>query len=327
MDSARLKQLLTKYKAGEYTEAEAAELLRYLHDADNRITLAQLAAEGLFDESHHAIIEDSAVQERLNMLFDKLSSTTNPQPRKLTPWKYLPIAVALLAALVVGFYFWRNSQIEHVMMVKAENGEVKEVVLPDSSHAWLNAGATLSYPKRFRRSDRTVTLTDGQAFFEVKRNEDKPFIVQAGALNVQVLGTAFEVTAYDNKEQASVAVQSGKVNVSTHQAAISATTVTANQKATVNTTSGMVETSEIDGDDIAGWKDNRLVFFEEPFANVVEALQRRYGTRITVNKASLLKDKVILKLDDQPLDQVLKVLSISNDFNYEFANDNTIIIH
>lgn len=331
MDSVRLKHLLAKYKEGNYTKADAEELLHYLHDADNRTHVAQLAAEGLFEGSEQDILSELE-HERLDLLFSKISEKTDPNSFGASRLRWRArvaralIAAVFLSLLSIGYYFWRNNQVKQII-VTAGSGKVYDVKLPDGSRVWLNSGASLSYPELFNGDKRSVILTDGQAFFEVSENPNKPFTIKAGTLNVQVLGTSFEVSTFKDWERATVAVKTGSVKVvSEATPSENETKLTANQKATVNTNTGHVEVAEIDGDDIAGWKENRLIFTNEEFSTVLKALERKYDVNFEVSTPGLNNRKITLRLEEQPLEVVLRALSIANQFTYEVANDSTIII-
>lgn len=98
------------------------------------------------------------------------------------------------------------------MEVYAGMGERREIVLPDSTHVWLNAGTKLIYPKEFNRAIRQVYLS-GEMFADVKHDEDRPFIVSADRLEVKVLGTQFNLKSYQEDVKSEVSLVRGKVSV------------------------------------------------------------------------------------------------------------------
>lgn len=319
----RITELFRKYLAKAHSDAELDELLAYFqlseHDGQlERLIIERLDAE---PETDQRLIDAMAmdVKTRLNRAIRKQSSPIRRQ---------LGIAAAILAVLGLGVYFWKLQQVQTITITAATN-QVTEVQLPDGSRVWLNGGASLSYPEIFKGPAREVSLRDGQAFFDVAADAGHPFTVQAGALAVEVLGTSFEITAFADAPEASVAVHSGRVNV--HAAAdtkkANATLLSANQKVLVDTRGGTVSTTAIDPDDIAGWRARRIVFAAEDFANVIEALERRYGVRFDVRNEQLYQEKITLRLDDVPLETVLDVLSLNDLLRYEIADDSTIVIN
>lgn len=323
----RMGRLVIKKLNGELTEMEAIELEQWLSSSEE---YQQVHDEMMDGQTRERALGDGSPRDTLAVQEDVWSRYQTTQPRSFNRWRTgfvrTLIAAVILSTLSIGYYFWRSNQAQQII-VTAGKGKVYDVKLPDGSRVWLNSGASLSYPELFEGDKRSVILTDGQAFFEVSENPNKPFNIKAGTLNVQVLGTSFEVSAFKDVAQATVAVKTGSVKVGSESYPTdNGTTLTANQKATVNTTSGNIEVAQIDGDDIAGWKENRLVFTEESFATVIEALQRKYKVKIEVHQPNLYNEKITLRLEDEPLETILKVLSFSNQFTYQIANDSTVII-
>ncbi|MBL1410815.1 FecR family protein [Sphingobacterium faecale] len=334
IDNPYIRQLLQKYIDGSYSPEELDELLRYSTQLEGEQTIGALVEAYLAETPTIEAAQEERLQRILNLTDIHISEAVplpdmDEQPTRSLFRRMLPYAAAVLLFLSVGIYVWKVgiNQEPNTISITATEAKAQQVELPDGSHVWLNAGATLTYPEKFSKDKRTITLSDGQAYFDIAKDENKPFTVHAGTLKVEVLGTSFEVTAYNNKEQASVAVKSGTVNVSAeHTPSTTGTTLTANQKATLHTTTGTIETTDIDGDDIAGWKENRLVFSDDDFAIVLEAIQRRYKVTIDLQKPELLSKKITLRLDDQLVQTAIEILSLSTNFKYEFANDSTIII-
>lgn len=327
MDSVRLKHLLAKYKEGNYTKADAEELLHYLHDADNRTHVAQLAAEGLFEGSEQDILSELE-HERLDLLFSKISEKTDPNSFGASRLRWRArvaralIAAVFLSLLSIGYYFWRSNQVQQII-VTAGKGKVYDVKLPDGSRVWLNSGASLSYPELFKGDKRSVILTDGQAFFEVTENKDKPFLIKAGTLNVQVLGTSFEI---ENSPagQTTVVLATGKVSVANESEAVTLTQ--AGETAFVEHESATLQKRQGNATGIAPWRHPRLDFDGQTLAEVFEILEQRYNTVFTINRTNLLDRKVTITVGGESLEQVLKPLSFTYNFNYEMPNDSTVII-
>ncbi|OJX36592.1 MAG: hypothetical protein BGO87_12380 [Flavobacteriia bacterium 40-80] len=335
-DKQHIRQLLDNYIRGQYTRQQLDELLRHSTQTEDEHTVGELIEQYLAELDTEDLSQTDRLSKLLNRTDRKIREAI-PLPDPVTdipsgkrrgfPGRWMAVAALLITALSFSLYMLLYNAPVQTIRITADGTVAQQVDLPDGSQVWLNAGATLTYPEKFDTDTRAITLSDGQAYFDIARDEKRPFTVDAGALSVQVLGTAFEITSYNNMEHASVAVQRGKVNVSPgHMVSTPGTILTANQKATVNTRTGTVETTDINTDDIAGWKDNRLVFSSDDFATVIEAIQRKYNVTIDLKKSALLQEKITLRLDDQPVRTALEILSISSNFKYELANDSTIII-
>ncbi|MBO9616979.1 MAG: FecR domain-containing protein [Dyadobacter sp.] len=245
--------------------------------------------------------------------------------QRLTAWSSAAAAIVL-----VGFLLWTNERkpaASDLRLVAAPLGKTIRVNLPDGSHIWLNAGSTLSYPVAFKGKTREVVLREGQAFFDIAHDKTKPFIVHAKTLDITVLGTSFDVKAYKNDPDIKVTVKTGKVGVQVRDKPEQpALMLLPAEQAVVPEKTQKIHVSEISKPAIAPWKDNRMVFEDELLVEVLHALERKYNQHILIEKPGLSTEKISLTLDDQPMNDVLKVLGFSKNFNYSQLNDSTIVI-
>ena len=245
--------------------------------------------------------------------------------RRLTTW-----SSAAAAVVVIGFLLWTNERKPapaDSRLVQAPLGKTLKVNLPDGSHIWLNAGSALSYPIAFKGKTREVVLREGQAFFDISRDTTRPFIVHAKTLDITVLGTSFDVKAYQNDPDIKVTVKTGKVGVKVRdKPGQPALMLLPAEQAVVAEKAQKIQVNEISKPAIAPWKDNRMVFEDELLVEVLHALERKYNQHIVIENATLSSEKISLTLDDQPMADVLKVLGFSKNFNYSQLNDSTIVI-
>ena len=245
--------------------------------------------------------------------------------RRLTAW-----SSAAAAVVIVGFLLWANERKPAPALsrlVQAPFGKTLKVSLPDGSHIWLNAGSSLSYPVAFKGKTREVVLREGQAFFDISRDTTKPFIVHAKTLDITVLGTSFDVKAYQNDPDIKVTVKTGKVGVKVRdKPGQPALMLLPAEQAVVAEKAQNIQVNEISKPAIAPWKDNRMVFEDELLVEVLHALERKYDQHIIIEKPELSTEKISLTLNDQPMNDVLKVLGFSKNFNYSQLNDSTIVI-
>ncbi|MEE1946431.1 FecR domain-containing protein [Pedobacter sp. KR3-3] len=321
-DRELISQQFKSYLEGTAAKEEAEQLLWFLYTTGDEAFVEQLIADNWETERIESIAEDILIRRRLEQsrlyLRDRIAV---PQRRtKIPVFKLLlystAIAAACLAIIFGNFWLLRQDGIR-IIAVSASAGQIKKVLLPDSSVVTLNAGTTLEYPSSFSSDSRSVALKNGQAFFEVKHHQNLPFIVQTAEAKVTVLGTSFDIKSYSNDEQTRVAVATGMVGVQTNGRNRPSTPLKAGELATINNqNNGLLRTS-LPAGDIAGWRSNRLSFREEPFLDVIHALERRYQVKIKIEKQTLLKEKITLSLDNESLETALKALSLSNHFNYQ----------
>ena len=160
------------------------------------------------------------------------------------------------------------------MEVYAGMGERREIVLPDSTHVWLNAGTKLIYPKQFNRSMRQVYLS-GEMFADVRRDEDRPFIVSADRLEVKVLGTQFNLKSYQEDAKSEVSLVRGKVSVGIKASKMNGKlTLAPGDILRFNKTNNHIDFLNFDPDSYANWIDNNNFFFVEQTLGDIVARSR-----------------------------------------------------
>ncbi len=230
------------------------------------------------------------------------------------PFK-IAAAIALMAITGLGLYLFSLSRTPEWVTISVPLGETVEILLPDSSKVWINAGSIFRYPKKFGAQGRRVELINGQAFFEVRKNSDNPFSVHSATFDVTVLGTSFDIKSYDDEGSASIEVRSGQVKVMVPGLAESEI-LTQGKMALISKEAGTVEVREKEADYIGAWKEGRVVFYNEPMTMVINALERNYNVRILADNPEMLQAPLTIKLDRQPLRDILEALKYIFDFQY-----------
>ena len=164
-------------------------------------------------------------------------------------------------------------------------GRQYQVILPDSSRMWLNAASSVTYPVRFAREKREVELT-GEAYFEVRKAKDWPFIVVTPKQEIVVLGTNFNVSAYDDEDQRTSLVK-GSVQVflvdpahpSDHDGS-KGTILRPGQQAVTAKGRSTIRVQAVDAESVAAWKDNLFVFNDEEVSDAMRKISRWYDVEV-----------------------------------------------
>ena len=167
------------------------------------------------------------------------------------------------------------SRIEHLTM-KIPKGGTYQVTLPDGTKVWLNSESTLQYPSRFKDTQRVVQL-NGEAYFEVAKDKKRPFRVATAGQNLEVLGTQFNITAYDNEPAIKTTLVEGSVKISNLRAGID-NTLKPGQQSVI--TDGNTAINEVSIEQFTAWKEGFFSFEETPFDEVLEQLARWYDVDI-----------------------------------------------
>lgn len=203
--------------------------------------------------------------------------------------------------------------------------ETRTVMLPDQTKVTLNRYSTLSYPERFKGNRREVNL-QGEAYFEVAKDAKHPFIVEAEALNVQVLGTHFNVEAYSGDAEVRTTLLEGSVAVSI-RGEEQRLVLAPNESAVYNKEKGtLLQESAPGAKDEVLWKEGIILFHQLPLQEIARQLSNAFHTDIRIADPHLQNYCMTAKFDaDEDLTQILDLLKNAGNFTYKKEN-NTITL-
>ncbi len=236
----------------------------------------------------------------------------------------LAAAVVIGAMLLVSGYevIYNQSATRELLEVTAANQQVNTVTLPDGSRVSLNSNTRLKYPKKFGRKIREVSI-EGEAFFEVKPNKNKPFVIHAGSAQIKVLGTSFNVNAYPATKKVEVIVETGRVQVvnkTTETIKTDELILSPGDKGTLDCSSNaLLKTINLDPNFLA-WKTHNLYFKATSLNEVIGTLANVYKVNIRLADPKLNGLLLTAQFNNYTLDFILKV--IESTFNVEVQNVN-----
>jgi ferric-dicitrate binding protein FerR (iron transport regulator) len=229
------------------------------------------------------------------------------------------IIIFVLSTSISTYYiyneFYNSSNTLMSYETIAPHGSQSKIVLPDGTIAWLNSGSILKYNTSYGRKNRTVYLS-GEGYFDVQKNTEKPFFVHAGDINVKVLGTVFNVRAYNDEATVEVNLIEGKVDVSlTDDIANVALSLVPNQKMVYIKQNKSLRSYNADAARSATWTTGKLCFVDASLEEISKDLERKYDVKINV-QAKNIKDELFSgSLDlNQPIDNVLKYLDVDKKY-------------
>lgn len=236
------------------------------------------------------------------------------------------VAAVLLIPLLIysGYLSFQNTSIkrqrdEQVMVqtITSRQGMVTQFALADGTKVWLNSGSSLQFPTSFAGELREVKLS-GEGFFEVTKNEKQPFRVKAKNLNIEVLGTSFNVVSYDDEQQSEVVLVEGKVKLSTERDKLIREVGTMNpgQRTVYNEENQKVEVDGVVVDKYIAWLDGNLLFQDDNMEDVVKRLSRWFNVEIIINDPEIKSYAYKAKFRNENLTQVLNLLQISAPIDY-----------
>lgn len=209
-------------------------------------------------------------------------------------------------------------------------GKRFDVTLSDGTHVHLNAGTTFKYPVKFIKGlNREVFLITGEAYFDVAKDAKHPFITNTDDLDIRVLGTKFNISAYKEESQINTVLVEGSVSVLNNGETFnesSSTILPVEHMASWNKNIDKLIISEAEVEDHTAWIDGRLVLNEVPFNKILKKLERQYDVIFDNNNTTLENRVFTARFDVEDIHEVMASLSEAANFIYRI-NNNLIIIN
>ena len=211
---------------------------------------------------------------------------------------------------------------EELHVLRVPRGGEYTLVLADGTTVYLNAESELRYPKQFKGENRKVILV-GEAYFDVYHNEQQPFLVEAGGMEVRVLGTSFGVRAYPEEENVLTTLVQGKVNVEADGRVVR---LQPGEQADYDKADKLLTTAKVDVNLFVGWKDGRLIFDNAPLEVILSELGRWYSFDVFYANENLKQIPYSLNVrKDEHISGVLKLIERTRKVKFEI-NNQTIIV-
>lgn len=347
--------MLGKKLSKEATEEELAELAGLLREQSVQPHILELLQEIWEKQPRRPELPLEAKWEKMAVRFDQ-AVPHQQTGKKRTLAFFLTAAASVLIILALGGWLgWfqlkeprgvsANSEtLSSGAIVMTANGERKKLTLPDGTRVHLNSGSRLTYNENFGNRDREVWLA-GEAFFEVEKNPARPFLVNTSRMVVKVLGTVFNVKAYDTQEDIETTVVEGKVEVSLKDGKekkvvllpsekislksnrlTSDSTVVYQSAPTVRYAVEAVKSvPSVQMPAETAWIDEKVVFDREPFEIVALKMERWYNVHIHFENEKLKKILMTGDFNNAEIEEALEVLQIMVRFKYTVRGNHIYI--
>ncbi len=292
---------------------------RYVANALSREELDvffRLLAEGKLDDA----------------LAGQLDAQTGLDTEKVKPLQTRPktivsrtfrIAASVLLVMGMAFFAWKQNAFRlfgNTISVATSKGERKEIKLPDGSMVWLNESSSMEYPAHFEANSRKVALLEGEAYFDIKRDESKPFFVEASGTTTRVLGTAFNIRSYHFLKSILVTVTRGKVEVAKAEGA-DKKILLPNEQVYYDVKTREIRKVNVNSANAVAWKEGRLLFDNESFANVIAILENKFDVTIRAEESIRKYHMSAEFASTDSLPHILDLLSLANNLEYRFENN------
>lgn len=333
--------ILARYLAGECTGSERTQVEAWMAvDPENRLLVEQMQVVW---ETPEQAQEDIDVQQlwlqvaaqaglleqpRVGRFTDRLRAfvptvfdTWRYQPAAQLVWRYAAVAVLVIALPLLvtrwgGWFPWTIGT-PQLVTLQIPQGERSQITFGDRSSVILDAGTTLRYPEKFARDTREVFL-DGEGFFEVVADSRKPFIVHASDALIQVLGTKFNVRAWEPDERVQVAVSEGQVSLRPASIPVEEGVIIHKGEGSLMPTNGQpTKPVEIDLEEKLGWMHNEAIFRDVPLGEVLFQLERWYDLSFELAVPAVATERVTVHLRRNSVQDILEIISSLTDMPFK----------
>ena len=298
-------ELIASYLSGNATDEQVRELEGWvLADPENKQLFINMKKAWMLSGDKQENVEID-VEQNLKQTLKQISVEAKVVniSRGSSRRRWLSIAAAIALLLVAGLWLFQNRSPEPSFFVESRDA-VKEVSLPDGSQITLNQASTLSYVKSNSENKRKVELK-GDAFFDVKRDEQNPFLIEIGELEIEVLGTSFYVDARPSETSIQVMVESGSVRVKSGN---KEQILSANESAIFNKEDKSLTKKENEDPNYTFLKTNTLNFEQSTLEQVSYALKRQYNTSIQFESPKLKTCEITAVFKDKSLAAILNII-------------------
>ena len=251
-----------------------------------------------------------------------IASTSVQRPRRIW-WQAAAVAAVLVVTYLMYNKYSHKKEPDYVVVSAAAGKGIVKLQLPDQSEVWLEPGTLVRYRKDFGKAGREIELTDGMAYFSVRKNAKQPFLVKVrGGVQTKVLGTEFTVKAYTQSEEVQVMVSSGIVQVSDSTRILGI--LKANQQLSYRQNAHATKRTE---EVLEDWRTGDLALNNASFAEVARILKNRYGLQVAFSAADVTSYRFTLHIGKHTsAAEMLEMLKDISGLAYTL-NDNKVTIH
>ncbi len=306
MDNDKKADLLAGYFKGILTQHEQDEVENWINASEENRELARKACRLEQYVAQYSFARNRDDAELLRLSEANTASIMRRRTFLGRVFRALGNTAVAASLLALGYLLFSDSEV--LVKVSTDNGEVAEYVLPDQTTVWLNTNSSLLYPESFKKGKRHVRL-EGEAFFDVARDESHPFVVSARDCDVEVLGTQFDVSAYPDSPEFQATLVSGSVRlVNKTGGRRRSTELFPGQRFSLDHESGASTVTYVDTESLTSWRTGQINFNHVPLSDVLTIIGNTFGIRFVISGDKILDDTYTGSFSGQPLDEVLSTL-------------------
>jgi transmembrane sensor len=321
-----MEALEEKYRNDNLTVRELSELREQTNASSDEQLEVSMLRHWMDDDIDTSNVSSDRILSLKGKIDEKLDMSHSSTP----VWRrVIRIAAAVLLPVFIlsTLYLYKeNTQLaSEEMHVKTGPGERANITLPDGTLVELNSESDLCYiPKTYNKSERQIRF-DGEGFFTVSKDKERPFLIDAQGLKVRVLGTKFNLQVKKDRATAELALEEGSVSFTSIRTGENVTLVP-NQKAVLNQGTGKITIQNgIEMEDAKAWELKEMIFRNEPLASVIKAIEKTYNVDIQIDYSHCMTDLFTGTIPSNDIQEALEVLEKSYHFCATMRNKQIVI--
>jgi transmembrane sensor len=320
MDKAKAYRILRSFADGIVPAKYKATVERWLLSGKDSDAVDE-AMQKIWEET--SAQPDESTARSLQQFQSRRRHTLTPTRHTFGMRRMMRYAAIIVLILMTGAAVWmytsnHYAQSEKMLECYVPNGKIDTLQLSDGTSVIINSGSTVLYPKKFRGAVRRIYLL-GEAHFAVTKDASHPFIVRAGRLNVQVLGTHFNVRAYSGDDKVTTTLEEGMVKLFDDAHQENACILHPNEMAVYDRQSGMMQKDKVNAKNYSQWTDGSLHFENQTIRQIITILSHHFDVSIQVDTSLDAKRAFTMDFKQyETIDDVLTVLTqLSGDMSYQ----------
>ena len=306
-----MKATIKKYLTGKGTGDDHRQLLDWIREDDHLKDFYEIRNAWESDIFQSEMPADS--QKSWSSLQNQLLIATQRKLQKSTRYlRFFKYAAVLIFAVFIATDGARligvGAGIDqlHYSTVKADAGQIANVILPDQTEVWLNSGSYIRYNNEFASSNREIELV-GEAYFNVTKNATLPLLVSGSPIQVKVLGTKFNVSAYPEDHSFNVILEEGKVELISDRYKNFREEIKPNYLAVFNKESKQLDIRKVNVEHYTSWKNGMVNIYNLPLEKVVIKLSKRYNQQFEIDE-EVKQLRYTYTIKNEPLSDILNLM-------------------
>lgn len=318
----KIEELLPRYCSGEATIEECRMVEEWIGQSDENYRIVKQMYT--IDQVMGTVQMESKVD--MEKALASVSRKMSKAPSHVTWFTWVQRAAAilfipLLIAFAIQNFTPSPTEVAQMIEVKTNPGMTTTVDLPDGTKVYLNSESSLTYPSFFSKDKRDVKLT-GEAFFEVQKDPEHRFIVSGPHhTQIEVLGTSFNVEAFERDSFISTTLVEGKVRFAYQKNRQPATVdMKPGQKLMYDTTSSQVRLVQTSGETETAWKDGKIIFQATPLPEALRMLEKRFNVTFVLSNNRLRGEAFNGSFTNQRLERILEIFKISSNIKWRYLD-------